>query len=117
MHIILSTLKWINSEISAGNLSFNNFFQLQVCCNVSSVKIWAFKSAANFQISRLVFESDFPQIEDDPYSELQLSMCSDRSEPTIGWVGAKPGVNCTYSTGQTLNIPHGKLSFIEICKI
>uniref|UniRef100_A0A7I5E7Z2 Ig-like domain-containing protein n=1 Tax=Haemonchus contortus TaxID=6289 RepID=A0A7I5E7Z2_HAECO len=94
---------------SRQSLGYEQGIQLQVCCNVSSVKIWAFKSAANFQISRLVFESDFPQIEDDPYSELQLSMCSDRSEPTIGWVGAKPGVNCTYSTGQTLNIPHGAI--------
>lgn len=94
---------------SRQSLGYEQGIQLQVCCNVSSVKIWAFESAQTFQVSRLVFESDFPQVEDDLYSELQLSMCSDRPEPTIGWVGAKPGVKCTYSTGQTLNIPHGAL--------
>ncbi|VDL66996.1 unnamed protein product [Nippostrongylus brasiliensis] len=85
---------------------------MQVCCNVSSVKIWGFESPTNFKVSRLVYESNFPRIEDDLYSELQLSMCSDRPEPTIGWVGAKPGVTCSYSTGQTLNIPHGELILI-----
>ncbi|KAK6737630.1 hypothetical protein RB195_020002 [Necator americanus] len=80
---------------------------LQVCCNVTSVKIWGIQKPSNFKISRVVYEAEFPKVADDMYSELQLSLCSDRPEPTIGWVGAKPGVQCTYSTGQTLNIPHG----------
>ncbi|CAJ0606961.1 unnamed protein product [Cylicocyclus nassatus] len=95
---------------SRQSLGYEQGIQLQVCCNVTSVKIWGFHDPSNFKISRVVFESDFPQVADDMYSELQLSLCSDRPEPTIGWVGAKPGVHCTYSTGQTLNIPHGAVT-------
>ncbi|WKX97274.1 hypothetical protein Q1695_013159 [Nippostrongylus brasiliensis] len=107
-----STASTNNCELfwsSRQSLGYEQGIQLQVCCNVSSVKIWGFESPTNFKVSRLVYESNFPRIEDDLYSELQLSMCSDRPEPTIGWVGAKPGVTCSYSTGQTLNIPHGAL--------
>ncbi|EYB89812.1 hypothetical protein Y032_0227g2805 [Ancylostoma ceylanicum] len=92
---------------SRQSLGYEQGIQLQVCCNVTSVKIWAFQKPSTFKISRVVYEADFPRVADDMYSELQLSLCSDRPEPTIGWVGAKPGVECTYSTGQTLNIPHG----------
>ncbi|CAI4220753.1 unnamed protein product [Auanema sp. JU1783] len=32
------------------------------------------------------------------------------SEPTIGWVGSRPGVTCHYRTGQVLKIPTGALT-------
>ncbi|KJH51300.1 hypothetical protein DICVIV_02503 [Dictyocaulus viviparus] len=84
--------------------------KLQVCCNVSRVKIWNFNSVSNFNVSRIVYESDFSFNEDDLYLNLQLSICTDRLERTIGWIEPKPGVKCTYSTLQTLNIPHGALT-------
>ncbi|KAE9414750.1 hypothetical protein Angca_001013 [Angiostrongylus cantonensis] len=95
---------------SQQSLGYQQGIQLQVCCNASRVKVWSFGSVKNFSVSRLVYQSVFPRNEDDLHSELQLSMCSDRSEPIIGRVDEKPGVQCTYSNGQFLNIPHGALS-------
>ncbi|ETN70827.1 hypothetical protein NECAME_14519 [Necator americanus] len=49
------------------------FLQLQVCCNVTSVKIWGIQKPSNFKISRVVYEAEFPKVADDMYSELQAN--------------------------------------------
>ncbi|EYB89809.1 hypothetical protein Y032_0227g2805 [Ancylostoma ceylanicum] len=58
---------------SRQSLGYEQGIQLQVCCNVTSVKIWAFQKPSTFKISRVVYEADFPRVADDMYSELQYA--------------------------------------------
>ncbi|CAD6195331.1 unnamed protein product [Caenorhabditis auriculariae] len=92
---------------SRQNLGYDQGVQLQVCCNVTRTRIWGFSSPESFALSSSpVFEQSVPVSTQDIWSELQLSICSDRSKPSIGWVeGKPPGVTCQYRVGQTLNVP------------
>lgn len=91
---------------SKQSYGYEQGFQLQVCCNVSSVKIHGFSDAHQVKISNQVaFQGTFEKNEDDIWSHLQLSKCSDKARITVGYVESKKeNVTCQYLVGQTLNL-------------
>ncbi|VDK17619.1 unnamed protein product [Anisakis simplex] len=53
----------------------------------------------------LAFEKNFEFEPNDIWSELQVSVCDDKSEPTLGYAEPREGNKCTHHIGQTLTIP------------
>ncbi|VDM28830.1 unnamed protein product, partial [Toxocara canis] len=78
---------------------------LQVCCNVSSVKLWPVDvNSGRWTRGTLAYEKTFNNEAEDIWSELQVSVCDDKSEPTLGYAEAREGIKCTHYNGQTLTI-------------
>uniref|UniRef100_A0A0M3IE50 Uncharacterized protein n=1 Tax=Ascaris lumbricoides TaxID=6252 RepID=A0A0M3IE50_ASCLU len=82
------------------------FFQLQVCCNVSSVKLWPLDvSGGRWTRGTLAYEKNFNDQREDIWSELQVSVCDDKSEPTLGYAEPREGIKCVHYNGEMLTIP------------
>lgn len=82
-------------------------FQLQACCNLSSVKIWYLIASGNWSLGALAHEKVFSNSLASIWTDLQVTICDDKPEPTLGYAEARDGVNCTHHRGYTTNIQPG----------
>ena len=90
---------------------FGSGFQLRVCCNVTSVQLrqvdptrrWTLVDDRSTITHRFV-DREYANSNDD-FEYRQLSICSDKSEPTIGYVQSHSSiVNCTYPQLQLFTV-------------
>uniref|UniRef100_A0A914WUR4 Uncharacterized protein n=1 Tax=Plectus sambesii TaxID=2011161 RepID=A0A914WUR4_9BILA len=86
------------------NMGYGEGLQLQVCCNVTEVSIHQLDSKKPWSISGSPLRRQLTNEEQNVWSELQLSVCNDTAEPSLGFVQPRRGVTCTYPQGQVISV-------------
>lgn len=85
--------------------------QLQVCCNVTSAKMWPLDFSDNWTLGAAVFEENKTYIHKDMWADLQVTVCDDKPEPSLGYAEARNGAKCKHYRGQTFNIRPSEFFF------
>ncbi|GMR36890.1 hypothetical protein PMAYCL1PPCAC_07085, partial [Pristionchus mayeri] len=97
---------------------FSSSIEILACCNTTSLSIYKpIVTGMAIGRSEVALLNLSPRIrsineEDDDFiiGVQQLSLCSDRSEPSIGFVEGRGGVKCTHYPLDSYSINNGSLS-------
>ncbi|KAK0395966.1 hypothetical protein QR680_001508 [Steinernema hermaphroditum] len=86
------------------NLGLNDGFQLQACCNVSSVTLQPFGDVSKWRLEDDVFTYRFSST-NEFYSDVELFDCNNEAELIPRFLQSNENATCKQLTAQILNIP------------